>query len=159
MTIHDESVDGEEECVRCPVCHADTDAGCEHVVAVIDDTFEEGPDGYVYEYIPAFTQEITKVFRERLISGETAEWDNDYVNNLWTALEVEDDFSLPSKEFNELVVELLEEAGGVSHFGTLISEFGGRCESEVSIMYDENPEKLCDLAAKVLTKWLAAKPR
>jgi len=66
MTIHDD-----EECVRCPVCHADTDAGCEHVVAVIDDTFEEEPDGYVYEYIPAFTQEITKVFRVKLLSGTT----------------------------------------------------------------------------------------
>ena len=58
MTIHDESVDGEEECVRCPVCHADTDADCEH-------------RRHVYEYIPAFTQEITKVFRVKLLSGTT----------------------------------------------------------------------------------------
>ena len=71
------------------------------------------------------------------------------MNNLWTALEVEDDFSLPSKEFNELVVELLEEAGGVSQYGSLIMESGGRCESGVSIMYDEYPKKLCDLAANL----------
>ena len=32
-------------------------------------------------------------------------------------------------------------------FGSLIMESGGRCESEVSIMYDENPKKICDLAA------------
>ena len=44
-------------------------------------------------------------------------------------------------------MELLEEAGGVSQFGSLIMESGGRCESEVSIMYDENPKKICDLAA------------
>ena len=158
MTIQDEP--GEEECVRCPFCQTDVnDISCEHVLAFIDDSEPEICGGYVYEYVPAFTQEITKVFRERLISGDTAEWDNDYVNNLWTALEVEDDFSLPSKEFNELVVELLEEAGGVSQFGSLIMESGGRCESEVSIMYDENPKKICDLAAKVLTKWLAANPR
>ena len=56
-------------------------------------------------------------------------------------------------------MELLEEAGGVSQFGSLIMDSGGRCESEVSIMYDENPKKICDLAAKVLTKWLAANPR
>ena len=37
-------------------------------------------------------------------------------------------------------------------FGSLIMESGGRCESEVSIMYDKNPKKICALAAKVLTK-------
>ena len=164
MTIQDEP--GEEECVRCPFCQTDVnDISCEHVLAFIDDSEPEICGGYVYEYVPAFTQEITKVFRERLISGETFEWNNDYVNYLWTALidlnEVEspeDDFSLPPADFKELVVVLLEEAGGVFHFESFIVGSGSRCgEARIRVMYDENPKEICDLAAKVLTKWLAKK--
>ena len=170
MTIHDESgEEEEEEGVRCPFCQTGIDEiSCEHVLAFIDDSEGAICGGYVYEhnYESAFTEEITKVFRERLISGETSKWKNDFLNILWTALidlnEVEspeDDFSLPSAEFSELVVELLEEAGGVFHFGGFVVGAGSRCgEARVRIMYDENPKKICDLAAKFLTKWLAKKP-
>jgi len=33
--------------------------------------------------------------------------------------------------------------------GSLIMESGGRCGSEVSIMYDKNPKKICDLTANL----------
>ena len=152
MPIYDES--GEYERVECPVCHVDTDESCDHLLALADVTFTEEPCGAVGDHLRAFEKIISKAFAPRLVSGNVVKWKNFTVGQLWEALLKEDgdpeDFTLPSPQFYELVIELLATAGGWEHPGSLVMGSGGHCESEVRLMYAENPQEIVEKALKML---------
>jgi hypothetical protein len=161
MAIYDES--GEYERVECPVCHVDTDESCDHLLAFADVTFNEEPCGAVGDHLRTFETIISEAFAPRLGSETVVKWKNFTVRQLWEALLEEDcdpeDFTLPSPQFYELVIELLAAAGGWEHPGSLIVGSGGRCESAVRLMYAENPQKVVADALKMLpTQLVEAEP-
>jgi len=162
MPIYDES--GEYERVQCPVCHVDSDESCDHLLALADVTFTEEPCGAVGNHLRAFEKIVSEAFAPRLASGTVVKWKNFTVGQLWEALLEEDydpeDFTLPSPQFYELVIELLAAAGGWEHPGSLVMGSGGHCESEVRIMYAENPQNVVADALKMLTAELVeAEPK
>ena len=122
MPIYDES--GEYERVECPVCHVDTDDSCDHLLAFADVTFTEEPCGAVGDHLREFEKIISEAFSPRLVSGNVVKWKNFTVGQLWDALLEEDcdpeNFTLPSPQYYELVIELLAAAGGWEHPGSLV---------------------------------------
>jgi len=162
VSVYDES--GEYERVECPICHVDTDESCDHLLAFADLTFNEEPCGPVGEHLQEFENVVTEAFAPRLASGNVVKWESFAVGELWDALLEEDcdpdDFTLPSKQFYELVIELLAAAGGWEHPGTLVSGSGAYCESSVRLLYAENPQKVVADALKMLpTQFVEAEPK
>ena len=157
MTIFDES--GSWERVECPFCHADTDESCDHLLAFADVTFNEEPCGPIGDYLAEFQNRIIAAFSEKLASGSKPKWGSYYVQEVWDALQEDgvanpENFSLPSRPFYDLVLELLGTADGIEHPGKLIVGSGGRCESAVRLMYAENPKKVIEDALKLLSSQL-----
>lgn len=156
MAVFDES--GECERVECPFCKADASESCDHVLMFADITFGDSPSGLVSEHLRACDQLISEAFSPKLTSDTIVNWKKYAVQQLWDALcENEpdaEDVSLPSKEFYELVLELLADAGGWEHPGSLVSGSGACCESAVRLMYAENPQQVIEAALKLLPSYL-----
>lgn len=153
--MRDESGDNDE--IACPECGADTSEDCPHILAVIDVTFGQCEGGAAYELWDKYTSRVTEVFQKHLADGVKPDWKHFEVQEVWDALELPEDpedFCLPFEAFADLMVAVFEEAGGVDHPGDLTEESGGRCESEVRILYAKKPKKVCEKAVAVLEQWL-----
>ena len=154
--MRDES--GENAEIACPECGADTTEHCPHLLAVIDVTFGQCEGGAAFDRWSGYTSRVIEVFQKHLANGVTPDWEHFEVQEVWEALEEVDDpedFYLPSEAFTNLMVAVFEEAGGFDHSGDLIDESGGRCESEMRIVYAKKPKKVCEKAAVILEQWLA----
>lgn len=154
---------GECEEITCPECGAGTDRACRHLLAVIDVTFGECEGGKACDYWQGYRSQVTNAMRAFLVDGATPSWERSEVADLWNQLQEEveaiDDFNLPDAAFNELMISVLEEAGGDEHDGSIHAESGGRSESEMRILYAKSPKKVCEKATGVLAEWLKPLPQ
>jgi hypothetical protein len=156
MTIYDET--GEYETIECPICHVDVDSSCDHVLAFADVTFTETLSGVIEDHCHVFRQIVTESFAKKRASGNLAKWKNFTVDQMWGALLDDEfdpkDFGLPAKLFHEFIFDLLSEAGGWEHPGTLIMGSGSSCESVVRILYAADPLKVVADALELLPSQL-----
>lgn len=155
--MYDES--GESGAVTCPHCGADSNEGCPHLLMLLDVTFCQCDGGVACNYKGRFELQVSAVFTRLLAEGARPAWANFDVRGVWQALleegvEDPDDIVLPEEPFLELLIAVLEKAGGWEHPGALVSESGGYCESSVRLLYAEDPEQVCKDAEKVLEAWL-----
>ena len=161
----DEDAGGEESSkIACDVCGKDLEQeNCGHVLIVVDRTFDACEGGLAYDFWDGWYERVQIAFAAALKGDRPQTWAKSDVRAVWEAMiesEYEDPTSptLPFREFTDLVEELLTEAGGSPYFGSPMSEFGGRYESEMLLMFAEEPAAVCKKADEMLTAWLMPKP-
>ena len=155
--MYDES--GQCEKVSCLICGADSDEGCPHLLMFYDVTFSQCEGGVAYDHKDRFESQVSGAFTRLLAEGAKPTWSHYEVGEVWDALleegfEDPEDIVLPTKQFLDLYEEVLVEAGGLQHPGSLVSESGGRCASSVRLLYADDPEQVCKDAEKVFDEWL-----
>ena len=156
--------DEESSKIACDVCGKDLEQeNCGHVLIVVDRTFDACEGGLAYAFWDGWYERVQIAFAAALKGDRPQTWAKSDVRAVWEAMiesEYEDPASptLPFREFMDLVEELLTEAGGSPYFGSPMSEFGGRYESEMLLMFAEEPAAVCKKADEMLTAWLLPKP-
>lgn len=156
--IDDEYGDGELIC--CPVCDASTEDGCDHVLLCFDQTFGECEGGICYDgWWHESQQRVETVFKAVLQSGREPKWECDYVADAWNAMlgencDTKQGRFLHAATVTDLLVHVLEEAGGMEVGTRLTAPSGGRCESEYRLLYAEKPRNVCDQATTLLEQCL-----
>jgi hypothetical protein len=149
---------GDDQPIKCPECGADTDSECPHVLAIIDVTFGACEGGAAFHYWDTYSSRVKSAFKTYLASSVTPKWKHFEVENVWDNLEVPEDLEdlcLPFTAFADLIVAVLEAAGGYEHHGNVMSESGGRCQSAMRILYAEKPKQVCKKSVTVLEQRLA----
>ena len=161
----DEDAEDEESYeITCDVCGKNLEtANCSHVLIVVDRTFGDCEGGHAYDLWKSWYERVQVAFAAALKGDRPQTWAKSDIRSVWEAMiesEYEDPASptLPFREFTDLVEELLTEAGGSPYIGTPMSEFGGRYESEMLLMFAEEPAAVCKTADEMLTAWLLPKP-
>jgi len=92
-------------------------------------------------------------------AGREPKWESPYVTDAWDAMlderrDTEEDVFLHAATATDLLVYVLEEAGGTDVGVGLTDCSGGRCESEYRLLYAEKPEEVCGLATNLLEQFL-----
>lgn len=152
---------GEEP--TCPYCGSAED--CPHLLAVLDKTFSTCDGGYCYERFEELTGTVEEAFKDVLRQRgrrRKKQWNDYYLQDLWEKLlaegipdDVEDGLVLPARALIELIVDVLEVAGGDRCGGSLVSESGAFCSSAIELLYAEEPEKVFSEAVSMLERRLA----
>jgi hypothetical protein len=148
----------------CPYCSSAED--CPHLFAVLDKTFSTCEGGYCYERFEELTETVERAFKERLLSAgkrpSKEQWKDYYVQDLWTDVleqglpeDIEDDLALPGPALFELLIDVLDAAGGYQVYGSLVSESGAFCSSAMELFYAEDPKAVFEAAARELERRLA----
>ena len=156
--INDEYGGGESIC--CPVCDAATEDGCDHVLLCVDQTFGECEGGTCCDgWWDESRQRVEAVFKAIVQAGREPKWESPYVTDAWDAMlderrDTEEDVFLHAATATDLLVYVLEEAGGTDVGVGLTDCSGGRCESEYRLLYAEKPEEVCGLATNLLEQFL-----
>lgn len=161
-------IDGEEGSdapVCCPICEATADDGCDHVLACIDQTFDECEGGTVHDgWWHQSRARLGGTFKAYFLSGHKPAWDCDYVTEAWNAMLAErrntgEGVLLHARTATDLLLHVLEESGGTKVGVGLIGSSGGRCESEYRLLYAEDPAAVCVKGTATLEQCLRERSR
>ena len=164
MSDEDAEDDGE---IRCPICRS-TDS-CDHQLFFYDVTFSETMAGVVDK--DELERMIAMAFVTAIKEGSTPDWYDPEIGELferadetYTAevLAAEDPW-LPDLLPIRVLIELLEDTGGIDIGSSSLMPSGGRCDSAVRAVYAKKPavvyEKAKALLAARLEKDLHPKPK
>jgi hypothetical protein len=158
--MNDENT-GEE--IRCCYCEA-TEGECEHLLAVVDITFDACVGGYAYDRYRCFRDLIEHSFEDalELRAHRPVKWYDSDLDALWAAViasfSVEHPVvDLDSAYVNRLVGRLFVEAGGKRYVGT---ESGGPgLSSSVAVYFTRNPKQVFEKSLALLRERLTATPK
>lgn len=152
---------GEEP--TCPYCNSAED--CPHLLAVLDKSFSTCEGGYCYERFNKLSDSVERAFKDRLqLTRKPAkrQWKDYYLQELWEQVlkagipeDVEEDLVLPGSAVINLIVDVLDVAGGYQVYGSLVSEGGAFCSSAMELFYAEDPKAVFEAAAGELERRLA----
>jgi hypothetical protein len=151
--------------VCCPICEATADDGCDHVLACIDQTFDECEGGTVlHGWWDESRARLEETFKAYFLSGHKPAWDCSYVTEAWNAMLAErrntgEDVFLHAFTATDLLLYVLEESGGTEVGLGLIGGSGGHCASEYRLLYAEDPEAVCAKATTTLEQCLRERSR
>jgi len=146
-----------EQIICCPYCRATYEVGCEHTLAIVDETFNECHGDLASEQYDEFRTIIEGHFLRLLKSGqrEGLSWDDVNVNELWNV--VREDYSPQDEElsvdmfaFTNLFIKLLEVAGGKRYPNSLIEGYGPGMTSVIRLFYAEDPARVFEVARSEL---------
>jgi hypothetical protein len=159
-TVIDEDT-GEE--LNCPYCGSTED--CPHLFAVLDNSFSTCEGGYSYERFDELLESVERAFKDRLNVRRRpakSEWKDYYVQALWAEVleqglpeDIENDLVLPGPASIELIVDVLNEAGGYQIYGSLVSESGAFTSSSKELFYAEDPKAVFEKAVEELDRRLS----
>jgi hypothetical protein len=146
--------DDSEDVVPCPYCGTEED--CEHLLAIIDKTFNECGGGYACDRYEEFGQIIEGSFGKFLRQGERKrfKWGDKEIQELWfSAVEnyspEDGEVSLDRDVLTALIINLLEVSRGV-HSGSVSDDSGPGLSSVVCVFHANNPKKVFDSALSKL---------
>lgn len=153
---------GEYEEVVCLVCGESLEVDCGHRLATIDVTFGQCVGGAAFDHWDGYEKQVSTALSPYATSDIQPRWEQYAVQSLWDSAREEADrsgeFALLAGPFNDLIVSVLGAAGGTEHPGSLCDSSGPYCESSMRILFADNPQQVCEQAAKVLEKWLVPLP-
>lgn len=140
MKDEDSEDDGE---IGCPYC--DSTGGCDHLLLFYDVTFSQVDGGVVDPY--DFDEIVAKAFAKSLRDDKDPTWHDWRIDEVFEQIDEEWAATMLAAETPELpeslpidfVFELLDDAGGTEHPGSLYDQSGGFCESAVRVSYAEDP--------------------
>lgn len=140
--------------VSCPYCNKGD--GCNHLLLFYDVTFAREEGGVVESY--DFDEITAKAFARAIKEGKHPDWNDWRIQEVYS--QIDDEWAgkmiaaetpeLPESLPIDLVFELLDEAGGWEHPGSLYDQSGGFSESAVRVFYAEDPEATFEKAKKNL---------
>jgi hypothetical protein len=151
MSEDDSEDDGD---IRCPICGS-PDA-CKHQLFFYDVTFSETMAGIVDK--DALERMIATAFVTAIKEGTTPDWHDpeisdrfERVDETYTAevLTAEEPW-LPDLLPIRVLIDLLEDAGGIDIGCSAIMSSGGRCDSAVRAVYAKKPEVVYEKAKTML---------
>jgi hypothetical protein len=151
MSDDDSEDDGD---IRCPICGS-PDA-CKHQLFFYDVTFSETMAGIVDK--DALERMIATAFVTAIKEGTTPDWHDpeisdrfERVDETYTAevLTAEEPW-LPDLLPIRVLIDLLEDAGGIDIGCSAIMSSGGRCDSAVRAVYAKKPEVVYEKAKTML---------
>jgi hypothetical protein len=149
------------EVIRCPYCGSEED--CSHNLAVIDETFNECQGGYSYERFHEFHRVAEEYFLQQLCKGtpKVSGRRDKLIGELWThAVDNyapgDEEISLDRYVLTDLIINLLEGAGGQTRF---FSEYGPPgFSSAMCMLYAKKPKIVFEAAlAKLRARLKKAK--
>src|SRR5687768_14691849 len=159
--LHDEDTG---KPATCPHCDATT--GCEHLVAVSDQTFNNCEDGWLSSNFEAFHDVVAAAFRPLLRAEQAAlarvAWKDPAVAQLWQSAvdwrdQAEGEVVLDSTVHLRLVIELLELAGADQPRGRFVFDSGPGMSSAMTVLYAEDPAVVGKEALRLLGERLVRK--
>lgn len=139
----------------CPYCGSPE--SCEHLAAYIDKTFAECGGGELYERKKEFRALIEHSFLRMLKSDARPSFRQPDLAELWQAAKADyvvgsDEVYLDDAAFFRLLIDMLEESGGV---GISVTEEGGPGMSSACwALYDDKPSELIARALSLLRRHL-----
>lgn len=155
----DDDMDGPDDEIddsgKCPYCGSPD--SCEHLAAYIDKTFAECGGGELYEREEEFCALIEESFLRMLKSDACPSFLQPDLAELWQAAKADyvagsDEVYLDGSFFFRLLIDLLEESGGV---GISVTEEGGPGMSSACwVLYDDKPSELVGRALSLLRRHL-----
>ena len=151
MSDEDSEDDGE---IRCPICGS-PDA-CKHQLFFYDVTFGETMAGVVDK--DELERMIATAFVTAIQEGTTPEWYDPEISDLFERVDeayiaevlTAEEPWLPDLLPIRVLIELLEDAGGIDIGCSAIMSSGGRCDSAVRAVYAKNPEVVYGKAKAML---------
>lgn len=150
--------EGTNEPPECPFCGVSADEGCEHALALLDMTFGECRGGYCDDHLSEIGAYIRAAFASVSPTVEQAnlQWSDALIQELWEGLdqkesrESADNIYLDSHEYMRFVAELLEEAGGKRHPGSLLEDDGPGVTSAMELFYAKDPRAVTQAALEAV---------
>jgi len=144
-----------EGVVPCP--HCGTEGNCPHLLALIDETFNECADGYGYARYDEFRAAIEDSFGRLLSDGsrKRLKWGDKQIQKLWhRAVEnyssEDSEVTLDPDVLTVLIVDLLETSGGKRYSGSVSDDGGPGLSSVYCVFHAKNPKRVFDSALSML---------
>jgi hypothetical protein len=149
----------EDEVVRCLECGTEIDQDCPHLLLLADVTFGRCTGGVACDFWDGYSSQVSEVFAKCLKDGSKPSWAGFAVGDVWRDMHLDpiddpDHPSLPTRAFINLIVEVLSDAGGTEHMGSLVACSGAFAESAIRVMYASDPKATCERGREVLAEWL-----
>ena len=137
--------------ILCPFCGSPDD--CDHLLALIDQTFSECDGGYAFERYHEFRTRIEAAFIRSLREGGHKQRSRrkDELSELWQYARTAyspgyEDVELDQYVLTRLIIELLEAAGGVRYSGPIDSGGGPGYSSALALFHARNPQAVFEAA-------------
>lgn len=147
------------EKIKCMFCGSTDD--CEHLLAILDRSFNECCGGYLLNYYYQFQYIVEKAFSdiEKNCPNLKPSWDNYFISELWNK-KMHDmplsNYPVSVDEYilSRLIKELLTECGGYEYMGPIAGENEDipGFSSALTIIYAENPKSVYENALLLLEK-------
>jgi len=149
--------DDPEKSICCPYCGATSEDGCQHVLGMVDHTFNECYGGSASDRYYEFRRSIEDHFLQLIKARqqESFSWGDVNLQELWN-LAVEnhsprdEEVSLEMFAFTRLFTDLLEFAGGKKYPGSLYDGYGPGMTSVISLFHAQDPQKVFEGARSEL---------
>jgi hypothetical protein len=142
---------GEE--IPCPYCGQVAD--CDHLLAMIDQSFNECCGGYAFDRYEEFQTVIQTAFGRLLRLGKHKEcpWSEETLCDLWQSAreayatgDEDEDVSLDEYLLTGLIIEVLADAGGVRYSGSIHDPGPPGFSSTLTVFHAKNPQSVFDIA-------------
>ena len=151
MRDEDSEDDGE---IRCPICGS-PDA-CKHQLFFYDVTFGETMAGVVDK--DELDRMIATAFVTAIKEGTTPDWHDPEISELFERIDeaytaevlTAEEPWLPDWLPIRVLIDLLEDAGGIDIGCSLLMPSGGRCDSAVRAVYAKKPAVVYEKAKTML---------
>jgi hypothetical protein len=145
------------EDVSCPYCKSS--GSCAHLLACID-PLNCDVGGRFQGLEQEFIYRINRAFLPYLKDdGQAPEWKSEEISELWDWAESnwsqgDDEIEIDEIVLFRLISEILQHAAKHADFGSQLEGMG--IETEYTLIYDDNPDKVLHRALQALEKLLAA---